>query len=98
MLYQQPEFKKAVKARWKDTFSTALQILLGKKKDSTGVLHSLDEYSSLYSASIKMDMIRWPDKTNNSSKADTGSTLAENISYLKTWIQTRYTWLNSQWK
>ena len=97
LLYQQPDFKQAVLDRWEDTFAQALQILLGNGEDPDGVLLSLDEYGALYGDSVSMDIIRWPDKDNNSTKSDTGSTFAENLTYLKQWVRTRYEWLETEW-
>ena len=96
-LYKHAEFQQGVKAMWQERFSSAARILLGKEKDESGCLRSVDEYAALIKASADMDFTRWPRPANPSSVAKTGNTFEKNITYLKNFIAERYEFLQGEW-
>lgn len=96
-LYKKADFKASVIARYQDTFKPALEVLLGMREDEKGILKSLDSYAQMIEESAAMNLIRWPALKNPSTVAKTGHTFEMNITYLKNFLQKRYTFLNKEW-
>ena len=96
---KRPEFKEAAMQVYRETFAPMLRVLLGQEKDPNGVLRSIDEYGAEVAASAEMDNIRWPiaKLRQDNFNAKTGSTPAQNIEYLRGYIERRLEFLNSQW-
>lgn len=98
-LYRHAEFQEAVRRTWKDTYSQALQILLGQGSDPEGRLLSADEYAAAIARSAAMNFIRWPIEKSGApaNNKRTGLTFEANIDFLKDVIRQRYDFLNGQW-
>ena len=96
-LYAHADFLKAVIKAYQADFAPALEVLLGQRKDESGALLSLDTYELQIEACAAMNFVRWPVFNSKARIAQTGSTYAENIAYLKTFIQKRMAFLNGAW-
>ena len=99
-LYKKTEFLEGVKRMWSSRYSHAMKILLGEESDPLGRLLSVDEYAAAISKSAAMNFIRWPiyRKTATSvNRADCGATFEANLTYLKSFIQKRYDFLQKKW-
>ena len=99
-LYKKSEFLAAVKTAWQENYSHALQILLGNETDMLNRLQSVDVYAAALEKSNAMNVIRWPLPKRTASsvnQANTGTTVAANLTYLKDFIAKRYDYLESIW-
>lgn len=98
-LYRHPEFYEGVCKAWKNTYSSALQILLGNEVDLDRDLRSVDEYAAAIAKSAAMNFIRWPIENSGApaNNKRTGLTFEANIQFLKDIIRQRYDFLDSQW-
>ena len=101
-LYKQADFKKRVVSLWKQELKPAMEILLGKKKAPAKCpLKSLADYEKSISASWDMNNIRWPRLATPSANvlnvAQTGTTLAKNMEYIKTFLTDRYQFFLDEW-
>ena len=95
-LYKQPDFYAAVTEHYRDIFLPAVEILLGLRPE-TPVLRSLDSYAAAIEKSVELEFIRYPATKGERHGVQTGRDLAENVQYLKTFLQKRMTFLNSVW-
>ena len=99
-LYKKADFFEGVCQAWRGTFSRGVRILLGQETDETGGLLSVDEYAAAIDSSAVMNAIRWPIPhltTGSANAARPGSTIEENLTYLKNFISRRYDYLESIW-
>ena len=86
---QQDDFRAAAKEAYRDTYRPAMEILLGREKDPSGVLRSVDEYASEVRESAQADFFRWKNPMVPNDKfynASIGSTFEEQIDYLKYYL------------
>lgn len=96
-LYKQPDFYAAMTEQYRLVFRSAMNILLGKETDDTGILYSIDEYAERIKNSAEMNFARWPIMKNASTVAKTGDTFEKNIVFLKNFITEREGFLNELW-
>ena len=97
-LSRQKDFHEAVVNRYHSTFKPALEILLGKRAE-TETLKSIDTYAEAIRASAEMEYVRYPglQRPQGNAKIQTGKNHAENIAYLKDYIEKRMEFLSSEW-
>ena len=75
-----------------------LQVLTGAREaQADGEVKSLDAYADELSASAEMNFVRWRVLNHETRAVKTGATYAENISYLKNWIEARMAYLDKTW-
>ena len=102
-LWRIGEFRERVAGLWDERAKECMEVLLGIRKPDESTfgqrLRSLDEYAEGIKASVKMDRVRWPRKSRPGADAVawTGGSFAENITYLKNYLQKRYEFLNTTW-
>ena len=96
-MYRQKVFYDRVVEQYRDVFSSAIDILLGNKKDSNGKLLSLDEYEARISDSVAMNYVRYPKMRYKNGNVQTGRNLHENIEYLRTFLTERKAFLDEVW-
>lgn len=94
-LYKQEDFRTRVKELYRSIFIPAIEILLGERKDPSGTLKSLEEYTDVIRESLEMNYVRYPNI--ELYYADTGNTVEENIAYIRNFLTLRREFLNSQW-
>lgn len=86
------DFRNAAIKAYHETYAPALNILLGKSSDPSGVLRSVDEYVQEVETSAKADLIRWPIRLRNTYtnfNTNSGRNYEAQISFLKKYIQQR---------
>ena len=93
---KQAFYEQAVKA-YHASYVPAIKALLGMEEEKTGKVLSIDAYASEVEASAAMNFIRWPVFNAASRQVKTGKDYAENIAYLKDFIQKRMDFLNESW-
>lgn len=96
-LYKQSDFYEAMTQRYHDVFQKAINILLGTETDETGKLLSIDAYVEKIQESADMNFARWPIMKNSSTVAQTGNTFEKNITYLKSFLEERKSFLDELW-
>ena len=85
-------FRKQMIKTYYAVYRPALQILLGKARDDTGTLLSIDEYAARVHASGEMDHVRWPATLWAEYQAfnvDASGTMDECAEYLKWYVRER---------
>ncbi len=90
-------FSDMVCRMWKERVSDALDILLGRKEDPEGKIFSLDQYREEIRKSAEMNFVRWPIGKNKKNLAECGDTFDENVDYLKSFLEKRQVFLESEW-
>ena len=87
------DFREAADKAYRKKFAPALAILLGEKKDSKGILKSIDEYAAEVRSSQLCDAVRWPYeyiwKLYPQLNKATGKTFDAQIEYLRNYIDQR---------
>ena len=73
-----------------------MEILLGLRPETT-VLRSLDSYAAAIEKSVELEFIRYPATVGERHGIQTGRNLAENVQYLKDFMQKRINYLNGVW-
>ena len=97
-LYQHQEFRDAVRSVYESELRPLLQVLTGAREaQADGEVKSLDAYADELSASAEMNFVRWRVLNHETRAVKTGATYAENISYLKNWIEARMAYLDKTW-
>ena len=96
-LYKHDDFRLRLRELYEERFRTAVQILFGQAEDPEGRLRSLDAYTEEIAASAEMNFVRYPFMKNPWSDIDTGATFADNIAYLRDFMQQRAAWLETAW-
>ncbi|HMA93744.1 MAG TPA: CotH kinase family protein [Polyangiaceae bacterium] len=92
-LVQEPTFKSQLIARWKE-------LRKGPLADS-GIATRIDDASKGASAAAERNFAKWnilTTATVNPFTTPTESTWTGQLTYMKTWLQQRAAWLDSQWK
>ena len=95
-LYRQPDFYRAVVNRYHEKFVPALEILLGLREEDKQ-LKSLDTYAAAIEKSAAMEYVRYPSLKQKQNQVQTGSSLQENIEYLRDYITKRMAFLSGEW-
>ena len=95
-LYRQPDFYRALVKKYHETFVPAMEILLGTQPE-TETLKSIDTYAAAIEKSAAMDYTCYPTLKGKNNQVQTGTNLAENITYLKTFITARMKYLSEVW-
>ena len=97
-LSRQADFHAAVVERYHSTFLPALEILLGTREE-TDVLKSMDTYAKEIEKSAEMEYVLYPGLKlpQSNVKIQTGRNLAENIDFLKNYINRRMIFLYREW-
>ena len=96
-LYVKPDFFESVCAIWQTRYAPALRVVLGREKDETGKLKSIEEYAAAIEKSAAMNFILWPMRQSSENIARCGKTFKANIEYLTNFISKRYDFLESEW-
>ena len=96
-LYKHDDFRLRLRELYEERFRTAVKILFGQAEDPEGRLRSLDAYTEEIAASAEMNFVRYPFMKNPWSDIDTGATFADNIAYLRDFMQQRAAWLETAW-
>ena len=93
-----PDFAAKVRQTYREVYLPALEILLGLRKDPSGVLRSLDEYAAEVAGTAALDNVRWRIASHRNQVFNmTGDTPEENIAFLRDYITRRMNFLNSEW-
>ena len=96
-LYRQEVFLERVKVLYGQVFMPALDVLLGNKKDPSGKLLSLDEYAARIAESAEMNYTKYPELRRNLFNIATGKNLAENVDYIRRFLEARSEYLRQEW-
>lgn len=96
-LYAKEDFYNGICKMWKERYSHAMRILVGKEKDEKGRILSVKEYAAAIEKSAAMNFTLWPIKQSSENYAQCGKTFKSNVEYLEKFIQQRYTFLEGEW-
>ena len=96
-LYRHEDFRERVSQLYRERFGDAVKILLGDAEDPDGALKSLEMYAAEIADSVAMNYARYPNLRGNWSKAETGKDHAENMAFLRNFIEKRTEYLESEW-
>lgn len=96
-LYRQAAFLERVKVLYGQLFFPGLQVLFGNQKDPAGKLLSLDEYAARIAESAEMNYTKYPELRRSLFNITTGKNLAENVEYIRRFLQARSEYLRAEW-
>ncbi|MDO5299005.1 MAG: CotH kinase family protein [Clostridia bacterium] len=97
-LYKQSDFAAQVRSVFDEELKPLLYGVIGEYALPAGSgLKSLDAYAQELSASAEMNFVRWRVLNHSSRAVKTGATYAENIEYLRDWIENRLEYLDKTW-
>ena len=96
-LYEKQDFYESICEMWQTRYAPALRVVLGREKDESGKLKSIEEYAAAIEKSAAMNFIVWPMRQSSENIARCGKTFKANIEYLTNYISKRYDFLDSEW-
>ncbi len=94
-LYEQADFRQEVSRVYDAQLRPLLEALLGTRTDAR--IQPIDACAQELEASAQMNFTRWRVLNHRTRAVKTGATYAENIEYLREWIEARMAFLDSQW-